>query len=62
MFHLAVKEIYNLVDTYSFVFRMCCKVLFIAGAQQVSVNNASDKDGDGAIRLYFQYVAHLKKN
>lgn len=60
MFHLAVKEIYDLVDTYTFVLRMCCKVLFIAGAQQISVNNASDKDDDGALRIYFQYVAHLK--
>lgn len=59
--HTAVKEIYNLVETYMFVLRVYSKVLFTVGAQQISVSNTSDKDADWALRLYFQYVEDLEK-
>lgn len=46
IFHMTVKEIYNVVETYMFVLRVYSKVLFTVGAQQISVSNTSDKDAD----------------
>ena len=46
IFHTALKEIYSLVDTYMFDLKVYSKVLFIVGAQQISISNTSNKDAD----------------
>lgn len=40
---------------------MCCEVLLIVDAQQIFVNNAGNKDGSLAIRLFFFQCMHIKK-
>lgn len=48
----ALKETYNLINLYIFVFGIYYKVLFIEGTRQIFVNNAGNKDADLDIRFF----------